>query len=157
MNSKKRIIIDLDVVTVAEWDKGKNADNAREFIANVKQKAYYVITPTSLIQLVKKWGHEELKGKIKSFYLNYSDEDVERIEIIEEITEKGIDFEKLFNEILEKGIKEEDITLILVSSLKNAKLVTFNKTHLRNKKEEINGVLSKFGLRTIEIIAPREA
>lgn len=151
---KKKIIVDLDVVTIAKWDKGNQAENARKFIAKVQQKEYYVITPITLIQLVKKWKHDKLVGKIGSFYLNFSDEFVERIEIIEDIIIKGINFEKLFNEILEKGIKEEDVTLILVSSLKNAELMTFNKIHLKNKEEEINGVLSKFGLGTIQIISP---
>jgi len=32
MKSKKKIIIDLDVVTVAKWDKGKNGDLGRSFI-----------------------------------------------------------------------------------------------------------------------------
>ena len=154
---KKKIIVDLDVVTIAKWDKGKQAENARKFIAKVQQREYYVITPTTLIQLVKKWKHNKLVGKIESFYLNYSDEFVERIDIIEDILIKEIDFEKLFNEILGKSIKEENITLILVSSLKNAKLVTFNKVHLKNKEEEINEVLSKFRLGTIQIIFPEEA
>ena len=154
---KKRMIVDLDVVTVAEWDRGKEADSSRKFIGKVIEGKYYVVTPTSLIQLVKKWKHIELGNKIQEFYSNNSKELVERVEIIEEITAKGIDFEKLFHKILAESIKEEDIQLILVASLKEAKLITYNKIHLRNKKEAINEILSEFGLRAIEIISPEEA
>ena len=38
MNSKKRIIVDLDVVTVAKWDKGKNGDLGRKFLSRIEQK-----------------------------------------------------------------------------------------------------------------------
>ena len=42
--------------------------------------------------------HEQIKIQIEEFYLKNSDEQIERIQIIEQIVSKGIDFEKLFLE-----------------------------------------------------------
>ena len=109
---KKKIIIDLDVVTVGKWDK--------------------------------------------SNYLNNSDELIDRLHIIEDIVSKGIDFEEIFTRFVNIGIKEEDITLILFSSLRDALLVTFNRVHLKNKEEEIKEILSEYGLKTIKITSPEQ-
>ena len=153
---KKKIIVDLDVVTVGKWDKGKYGDSSRKFMNGIANKEFYLTTPTLLLELVRKWKHENLKIHIEEFYLKNSDELIERIQIIEEITAKGIDFEEIFNRFVEIEIKEEDITLILVSSLKDCSLVTFNKIHLKNKEEEINEILSGYSLRTIKIISPEQ-
>ena len=151
---KKKIIIDLDIVTVGKWDKGKNGDDSRKFMSRVSNGEFYLTTPTLLVELVRKWKHEKLKSQIEEFYLKNSDELIERVHVIEEIVSKGIDFEEVFKRFLGIGIKEEDITLILVSSLRDALLVTFNKTHLKNKEEEINEILSEYGLRTAKITSP---
>jgi len=152
----RRAVIDLDVVTVALWDKGKSGDISRRFISRVEKGEFYVITPSLLLDLVNKWKHKNLRKKIEEFYFVNTDEFVERVQIIQEIMSKNIDFEILFNELVKKSIKEEDITLILVSSLKNTELITFNKIHLRNKEVEINEVLSKYALRKIRITSPAE-
>ena len=151
---KKKIIIDLDVVTVGKWDRGKNGNTSRRLIRRVINKEFYLITPTLLIELVRKWKYENLKFHIEEFYSKNSDELVERLQIIEEILAKEVDFEEVFGKFIEIGIKEEDITLILLSSLRDALLITFNRIHLKNKKEEINEILSKYGLKTIEITSP---
>src|SRR3989338_7105773 len=128
---KKKVIVDLDVVTVGKWDKGKNGDDSRKFMDGVANKEFYLTTPTLLIELVRKWNHQKLKSQIEEFYLKNSDELIERIQIIGEI----------FNRFAKIEIKEEDIALIFVSSLRNSILVTFNKIHLKNKEEEINEIL----------------
>ena len=151
---KKKIIIDLDIVTVGKWDKGKNGDDSRKFMSRVSNGEFYLTTPTLLVELVRKWKHEKLKSQIEEFYLKNSNELVERIQIIEETVAKGIDFEEIFNRFIKIGIKEEDITLILVSSLRDSSLVTFNKIHLKNQEEEINEVLLEYGLKAIKIISP---
>mgnify|MGYP001610319927 CR=1 FL=1 len=156
MNIKNKIIIDLDVVTVGKWDKGVNGNAARKFMYSVAKRLFYLITPTSLIELVRKWKNEKLKIQIEEFYLKNSDELIERIHIIQEIVSKGIDFEEVFKKFISLEIKEEDITLILASSLRYASLITFNKIHLKNKEEEINEVLSEYSLRTIKIISPEQ-
>jgi len=153
---KRKIIIDLDVVTVAKWDKGRNGETSRKFIISVAKKVFHLITPTLLLELVRKWKHEKLRIRIEEFYSKNSDELIERLQIIEEIVSIGIDFEELFGSFINIGIKEEDITLILVSSLRDALLITFNKIHLKNKEEEINEILSKYGLRAIKITSPEQ-
>src|SRR3989344_7425741 len=110
---KKKIIIDLDVVTVGKWDRGKNGNTSRRLIRRVINKEFYLITPTLLIELVRKWKYENLKFHIEEFYSKNSDELVERLQIIEEILAKEVDFEEVFGKFIEIGIKEEDITLIL--------------------------------------------
>ena len=153
---KRKIIIDLDVVTVAKWDKGKNGEVSRKFIIRVAKKVFYLITPTLLLELVRKWKHKKLRIRIEEFYSKNSDELIDRLQIIEEIVSKRIDFEELFGSFIEIGIKEEDITLIFVSSLRDALLITFNKVHLKNKEEEINEILSEYGLRAIKITSPEQ-
>ena len=153
---KRKIIIDLDVVTVAKWDKGKNGEVSRKFIIRVAKKVFYLITPTLLLELVRKWKHKKLRIRIEEFYSKNSDELIDRLQIIEEIVSKRIDFEELFRSFIEIGIKEEDITLIFVSSLRDALLITFNKVHLKNKEEEINEILSEYGLRAIKITSPEQ-
>lgn len=150
------MIIDLDVVTVGKWDKSDYRDHSRRFMNRVEKKEFYIITPTLILDLVRKWNHEKLKIDIEEFYLKNSDESIDRLQIIEEIVTKGIDFEELFNRFVDIEIKEEDITLVLVSSLKDATLVTFNKIHLKNKEDKINEILSEYSLKTIEIASPEQ-
>ena len=82
-----------------------------------------------------------------------SNEDLdERIESI------GIDDKKIIKELISQGVKDEDALLILAASIFEADyLVTFNRIHLKNKKEAINEVLNKNGIKTIKIIGPEEA
>ena len=154
IKAKKKIIVDLDVVTVGKWDKGEYGDISRKFIIKVEKKEYYIITPFLLIELIKKWKHKTLKLQIEEFYLKNSNEMIERIKIIEEIISKGIDFEELFRKFVNEGIKDEDIVLILVGSIRDSVLVTFNKIHLKNKESKINEILSEYRLKTIKITSP---
>ena len=85
---KKKILIDLDVVTVGKWDKGKNGINSRRFIVRVVNGEFYLVTPTLLLVLVRKWQHKNLKIQIEQFYLKNSDEQIERLQIIEEIVSR---------------------------------------------------------------------
>ena len=156
MKIKRKIIIDLVVVTVGKWDKGDYGNISRKFMIKVSKGTFYLITPTLLLELVKKWHHEKLKVQIEEFYSKNSNETIERLQIIKDIISKGIDFEEIFGKFIDIGIKEEDITLILASSLRDALLITFNKTHLKNKEEEINGILSEYSLKTIKIISPEQ-
>jgi len=151
---KRKMAIDLDVVTIGKWDKGKQGDYSRKFMVRVKRKEFYIITPTLLLELVRKWKHENLKIQIEEFYLKNSDEFVERLQIIGEIISKEIDFEEIFRKFIDVGVKEEDITLILASSLRDAILITYNRVHLKNKEEEINEILSEYDLKAIKIISP---
>ena len=150
----KRIIIDLDVVTVAFWDKSANGEIARNFIKKLSGKDHYIITPTLLIHLVRMWKHDKLRMQIEDFYLTRSNELMESLQIVEGILSSGVDFEEIFSKLLKIGVKDEDITLVLAGSLTSSLLITFNRIHLKNKEEEINGILSKYGLKTIKVISP---
>lgn len=156
MKIKKKIIIDLDVVTVGKWDKGNYGNISRKFMIKVSKGTFYLITPALLLELVRKWSHQKLKVQIEEFYSKNSNETIDRLQIIKDIISKGIDFEEIFGKFIDIGIKEEDITLIFASSLRDALLVTFNRVHLKNKEEEINEILSEYGLRTIKIISPEQ-
>ena len=71
---KKKIIIDLDIVTVSIWDKkGDNPKLATKFVNRVKNKEFYVITPFFLLELVSKWKYSQLKDYIEDFYIKFTD------------------------------------------------------------------------------------
>lgn len=154
MKMKKKIMIDLDVVTVAYWDRSRMGDLARSFIKKLSKKDHYIITPLMLIELVRKWKHEKLRTQIERFYFDNSNEILDNLQIVDGVLSNGADFEEVFSVLSNLEIKEEDITLVLASSIKEALLVTFNRIHLKNKEEEINGILSRYGLKTIKITSP---
>ena len=155
---KQKIIIDLDVVTVALWNKKGNQLNiADKFIGRVKQKEFNIINPFFLIELVLKWKYEELRENIKEFYLNYSDKILSDTDISEQAAKKILDPNDIIPHIIKIGIKDEDALLVFVSSLFELDyLVTFNRKHLRNNVKKINEVLKRFGLNEIKIVLPDE-
>ena len=68
-----------------------------------------------------------------------------------------IDYNHALNELENAGIKKEDAALVLITSLFSFEcLVTFNRIHLKNKKEEANRILKEWKLPTIQILGPEE-
>ena len=155
---KKRVMIDLDVITVALWDsRGKNAEIAKKFLVRVEKKEFYVGIPFLIIEIVLLWKHEKLKNSIKEFYVKNSDQLFTDTEIKEKCDELEIDYERILNKLDASGIKREDAALVLVASLFEFDyLVTFNRIHLRNKKEETNKILKECKLAAIQILGPEE-
>lgn len=154
---KKKVIIDLDVVTVGKWDKGKNGDNARKFMLRVENREFEVVTPFYLIEHLVKWRNIPLKEKIEGFYLKESTTLLTNEDVDDKIGELGVDDKELLNELKNRGVKEEDAFIVVVTSIFNLDyLITFNRMHLKNKKETINEVLKKNGLKTIKIAGPEE-
>lgn len=153
----KKILIDLDVLTVGSWHKkDTRKEIALEFIKKVEKDEFYIITPLILLELLFEWKNISLREKIKEFYLEYSEE---------LLTERKIyaSFDKISNitaiieEIINIGIKDEDALLVIISSIFDINyLVTFNRKHLKNNKDKINEVLKKNGLKKIEIVEPNE-
>ena len=89
--------------------------------------------------------------------MRYSDKLVSDTEFKEKSKEMGIDAEKIIKLLERHDVKEEDSVLVLFSSMFGLDcLVTFNRKHLKNKREAINKVLNEHGLKTIEIIGPEE-
>ena len=132
---KKKIIIDLDVVTVALWDsRGKNIELARNFLTRVERKEFYLGTPFLIIEIVLKWKHEKLKNSIKEFFVKNSDRLITDTEIKEKCDEFNVNYELILNKLENAGIKREDAALVLVASLFSFDyLITFNRIHLKKK------------------------
>ena len=154
----KMIIIDLDIVTVSIWDKkGENVRLAVKFIDRVMNKEFYVITPYFMLELISKWKYSQLKDHIEDFYLKFTDKMISNEDLDERIESMNVDDKKIIVELMNHGIKGEDSLLVLVASIFDADcLITFNRIHLKSKKEVINEVLRKNGLRTIKIAGPEE-
>ena len=154
---KKRIIIDLDVVTVGKWDRGKYGDISRELMKRVANKEFELVTPFYLIEHLIKWKNIQLKDRIEEFYLKESTTLLTNEDVDNKIEECGIDDKVLLNDLKNHNIKEEDAFIVMVTSIFDLDyLITFNRIHLKNKKGEINEVLQKYGLKTIKIAGPEE-
>ncbi|MEK6946007.1 MAG: hypothetical protein AABX32_00205 [Nanoarchaeota archaeon] len=156
MKQKKKIMIDLDVVTMAKWDKSHNGDIGREFLSRTEE--FEIVTPFYLLGHLDKWKHITLKEQIENFYLKNSTTLLTNEDIDYEIGNLGIDDVKILLELQSKDVKEEDAFIVLVTSIfKLDYLVTFNRKHLRGKEKEINEILRKNGIKTIKIAGPEEA
>ena len=158
MQQKNKVIVDLDVVTISIWDKkGQQVEIANNFIKRVKSREFNIITPFFLLELVSKWKYSQLKDYIEEFYLKFTDRMLSNEDLDEKIDSMNIDDEKIITELKSRQIKGEDSLLILVASIFDADyLITFNRVHLKNKKEPINEVLNKNGLKSIRIAGPEE-
>lgn len=56
---KKKILIDLDVITTGRWDKkGEKPELARRFMERVEGKEFEVVTPFILLEMVAKWRYQ---------------------------------------------------------------------------------------------------
>ena len=154
---KYKVIVDLDVVTVGKWDGGKYGDISRGLITRVANKEFELVTPFYLIEHLIKWKNIQLKERIEEFYLKESTTLLTNEDVDNKIEESGIDDKALLNDLKNHNVKEEDAFIVMVTSIFDLDyLITFNRIHLKNKKEEINEVLHKYGLKTIKITGPEE-
>ena len=155
---RKRILIDLDVVTVALWDKRDERRNvALNFIERINNKEFEVITLSSTLNLVDKWRHLTLGNSIKQFYIENTSHFIDEIEILEYLQRHKISSNQIIDEILSYNIKREDVMLILACiSTKVKFLVTLNRKHLKGKVKEINKVINNYKLPDINIVYPNE-
>ena len=154
MRRRKKVIVNLDVVTVAEWDSKREAI---QFINRIKKEEFNLFTPYILLEHLSKWKHKNLVSKIEHFYRIYSKTIISAQNVLDRINEIRVNRNKLTNELLEIGVKEEDAILVVITSIFGIDyLVTFNRKHLKNKEVKINEVLKKNGLKTIKIYLPDE-
>jgi predicted nucleic acid-binding protein len=152
---KPLIVIDLDVVTVNLW-KGSQAQEAEKFIEKVENRHFDVIVPYTLIELAKKWQYIELKEKVIMFYKKNATE-INAADVEKKLKSFRINDKEFVINLVAHGIKEEDVALVMITSLFKADyLVTFNRKHLRNKEREICEVLNNFNLPKIKIRTPQE-
>jgi len=157
MNKKKNMIIDLDVITVAEWDKSGEGIAARRFTDRIKKGEFYVSTPYIIFDLINEWKHASLVKKIKEFYELYSSNIISVENLEEKIIKMNLDRKALVSDLKSFVIKEEDVVLVIICSLFDLDyLITFNRKHLKNKEAEINEVLHKYKLKKIYIALPNE-
>lgn len=153
-----KLLVDLDVVTVALWEKEDGRkENAIKFINRIKNNEFFVITPFSLLELIAKWKYVSLKDDIEEFYIKQSKQILSNKDVDKKIEFMNIDDIKILKELEKKGVKEEDALLVLITSIFNIDyLVTLNRRHLRNKCNIIKEVLKENGLRIIKIVSPEE-
>lgn len=152
-----KIMVDLDVITVAEWEKkDPRKQAAKEFEERIKKKEFEALIPSLVIKRILDWKHAALRDKIEDFYIKHTailtDSDIEA-----QINKLQINDENILKELEKAGVKSEDAFLVLVTSVFGLDyLVTFNRKHLKNKKDAINNVLRKFNLKEVEIVEPNE-
>ncbi|MBI2508090.1 hypothetical protein HYV89_04000 [Candidatus Woesearchaeota archaeon] len=153
MPKSKKVIIDLDVVTLAFWDKKDGA----KLIERIKANEFEMISPYILLDHLSKWDYRKLAEEIREFYEKYSSEIITARNLLEKTEEINIEYYKILNELISIGVKEEDVVLVIISSLFNVdNLITFNRKHLKNKEKEIGEVLKRYGIKTIQIKLPSE-
>ena len=154
--SKKKVLIDLDIVTVNLLDrKGENKKIASDFVKKIGKKYFLVITPFSLLETVAKWKYNALKDDIEEFYIKNSDQILSNKDVDKKMVELKINDIKILENLEKNGVKGEDALLILITSIFGIDyLVTFNRKHLRNKEADINKILKEEGLNAIKIIGP---
>ena len=154
---KKKIIIDLDVVTVAKWDKSDNGDLGRKFIIRVEKKEFEMLTPYIIFDLISEWKHKSLSKEIREFYDIYSKDIISVINLEDKIIELNVDRKALTSDLKFYDIKDEDIILVIITCIFDiGYLVTFNRKHLKNNEVKINNTLQKHRLRSIKIVLPNE-
>ena len=155
---KKRIIIDLDVVTIGLWKKNdKRKPFALNFMKRVNNKEFLVVMLTSTLNLVEKWNNVELSTNIRDYYSKNTDHFIDDLEIFNFLRKYNISVSEIIKEFLKKGIKREDIMLILACiTVKADYLVTLNRKHLKGNNQFINEILKKNKLHTIKVVYPNE-
>jgi len=150
----KKILIDLNVFTAAEWDKSKEAI---EFLE--KAKNYEVYEPLFFVyHIARRWEYKKLADKI----VKRIDELKSRIMLFSELNEKikpkcKLSLKEFTIKAIKKlKIKTEDFWLVLFASASNALLVTYNRKDLKDKEKEINNFLKENNLDAIGIRLPFE-
>lgn len=154
----KRIVIDLDVLTVALWEKSDpRKKEAKQFLEKVREGEFELYSPLLLFQQLSEWRNKKLVSEIIEFLIKNSSKflDVRELEVLVE-KKTG----RFVSELIKSGkeelqIKKSDLSLVLYASGARADLlVTFDKGHLLNNQDDINKFLKKKGLPTIKIIEP---
>ncbi|MBI2575260.1 hypothetical protein HYV82_05240 [Candidatus Woesearchaeota archaeon] len=149
----KKIVVDLDVVTLAFWDR---KDEAR-IIERIKGGQLAMITPYIILEHLSKWEYRRLAEEIAGFYWKYSFQIVTAQNIMDKSNGADLEYGRLLSELVRAGVKEEDAVLVIISALFDiGHLVTFNRKHLKSKEKEINEVLRKNGTGPVRIVLPEE-
>lgn len=153
---KKKILVDIDVVSVAEhYTNDKDHPISKSFVDRIRTGEFETYTTHSLLALVENWKDKRIREKVLSVYHGYCYV-IPAIGVESKSREKGIVFEKIVDRLAKEDVKKEDGALAVVASLFGLTLITLNRKHLRNKRDEINKVLKEVNLNEIEIFLPNE-
>ena len=100
---KKKILLDIDVVAVAEhFTKDNDHPIAKPFIERVKTGEFENYTTYALLDLVEKWKDERIAKKVLNIYRTYT-----YIIPASEIELKGRERKIVFEKLVEKIFKRD--------------------------------------------------
>ena len=140
---KKKIIIDLDVVTIGIW---KKADERRveslKFIKRVENKEFEVVMLSSTLNLVEKWNNIGLSTSIKDFYYTNTSHFIDDAEIFNFLISNKVSASEIIDEFLKKHIKH----ILFTNRLKIHLLfinIPFEKDIKRTKRYHKSTLFSK--------------
>ena len=137
---------------------GKKYDERKaksmQLIRAVTSGSHELFTPFTLIDIVVDWKIKYFKEKILRFYEGYSKELITAKKLDEKLFSLDKDVKNLLNKFRAISIKEEDAVLVIIASVFNLELKTFNQKHLLKKKTEINEILKEENLTEIYISEP---
>lgn len=153
---RKKILVDIDVIAVAlHYVNDNDYSIAGAFLKRIETAEFELYITYSLLDLVEAWRSGPIKEKILDFYKKYF-HILPAIEIEAASIKKGIQLEEIAQKISKNGIKPEDASIAVITSLFSFALVTLNRKHLRNRRNEINKMLKERGLDEIDILLPNE-
>lgn len=156
-----KVIVDLDVVPIAKWYEKGNPRQAgsQKFIKRVERGEFSLLAPDTFLEIIRSWEYGELMKRVRSWYTTNAKSIISSEEALKKIAKKT----KLSEETLiekfasEANMKREDAFLVLIATGSNTDyIVTWNKAHLRNKREKIEEIGTKLGLKVPKIIFPTE-
>lgn len=150
---KKKILIDLDILTTAIWDKEKKSV---EFLREAKNK-YRVLTPLFIVvHILRNWKYKKLVDKIVAEIDKVSDEFLTRTKVNTELEKKvGVGLREFVRKgVKETGIKNKlNITLIVFASLAKVDyIVTLDEKHLKRNEKKIASFLKRNNLYVPQIV-----
>ena len=156
-----KVIVDLDVVTIAKWyrKRDRRLESSQRFLGRVERGEFSLAVPDTFLEILRLWEYGELSSIIRGWYeanarfIIPSDEAVKKVAV-----KTGFSEEVLIEKFaLEANMKKEDAFLVLIGTGSEiAYIVTWNKAHLRDKREKIEQIGARFGLRVPRIIFPTE-
>src|SRR3989338_6259520 len=146
----KKVLIDLDVLTIAESERRDDRkEKAIGFLNTLEKQKVEVFTPTFILKQLKLWKNTDLVTKIVTRIFKLSGELLDPDDVDEVLIKKTGKRLKEFAEFGAKeiGTKPSDFILVLYASIKEVDhIVTFNKKHLKNKENQIADFLRKYNL-----------
>ncbi len=159
-SNKKKVLVDIDVVYVAELGYADNRQSeAKKFLKRVDNNEFEVYTLNEQFTLIAKWKNEKKSKAVSDRFRKVQDKQLDLTDILakaENIT--GRDANKFLEEFTKKtSSKKEDLALVLACSIERIDyFVTFNWSHLKGNVEKIEGFLRKHNLFIPKILFPGE-